>query len=225
MASSSYADYLRPPALPVDMRSHKSFEDEDSTILDDAILDGSLESADIFHEFADQESVSTTSSNAFYKTNAFYSHPVSSWASGSCTPTTVYEGLATDHYEAEHSASYLSGTPTTASSAGFDAPLGNASLSLFSTPSTANFAAPSVCSDQSDGRSMSKRMQPGSPLHPHSPLLRRADAAVRKKNARFEIPAERNLHNIDHFIAHSSDDQEIKELKQQKRLLRNRQAA
>ncbi|KAL5611556.1 hypothetical protein BROUX41_000859 [Berkeleyomyces rouxiae] len=54
--------------------------------------------------------------------------------------------------------------------------------------------------------------------------LRRGDG-IRKKNARFDIPAERNLNNIDHLIAQSNDEQEIKELKQQKRLLRNRQAA
>jgi hypothetical protein len=54
--------------------------------------------------------------------------------------------------------------------------------------------------------------------------MRRGDG-IRKKNARFEIPPERNLHNIDHLIAMSTDEAEIKELKQQKRLLRNRQAA
>jgi hypothetical protein len=48
---------------------------------------------------------------------------------------------------------------------------------------------------------------------------------IRKKNARFEIPAERNLANIDSLILQTADEQEKKELKQQKRLLRNRQAA
>lgn len=48
---------------------------------------------------------------------------------------------------------------------------------------------------------------------------------IRKKNARFEIPAERNLNNIDSLILQTADEQEKKELKQQKRLLRNRQAA
>ncbi|EHK99268.1 hypothetical protein M7I_4877 [Glarea lozoyensis 74030] len=55
-------------------------------------------------------------------------------------------------------------------------------------------------------------------------MTRRGDG-IRKKNARFDIPAERNLTNIDHLISQSTDEQEIKELKQQKRLLRNRQAA
>lgn len=48
---------------------------------------------------------------------------------------------------------------------------------------------------------------------------------IRKKNARFEIPKERNLANIDAMILASTDEGEKKELKQQKRLLRNRQAA
>jgi hypothetical protein len=48
---------------------------------------------------------------------------------------------------------------------------------------------------------------------------------VRKKNARFEIPEGRNVNNIDHLISQASTEEEIKDLKQQKRLLRNRQAA
>jgi hypothetical protein len=69
-----------------------------------------------------------------------------------------------------------------------------------------------------------KRPRPASPLIRSHNDLRRGDG-IRKKNARFDIPAERNLSNIDHLISQSTDDQEIKELKQQKRLLRNRQAA
>lgn len=68
------------------------------------------------------------------------------------------------------------------------------------------------------------RVRPGSPLIRSHNDMRRGDG-IRKKNARFEIPAERNLSNIDLLIAQSTDEQEIKELKQQKRLLRNRQAA
>jgi hypothetical protein len=74
------------------------------------------------------------------------------------------------------------------------------------------------------GQAMNKKMRPGSPIIRSHNDLRRGDG-IRKKNARFDIPAERNLSNIDHLIAQSTDEQEIKELKQQKRLLRNRQAA
>ncbi|KAK0723969.1 hypothetical protein B0T21DRAFT_294298 [Apiosordaria backusii] len=69
-----------------------------------------------------------------------------------------------------------------------------------------------------------KRPRPPSPLIRSHNDLRRGDG-IRKKNARFDIPAERNLTNIDQLISQSTDEQEIKELKQQKRLLRNRQAA
>lgn len=71
---------------------------------------------------------------------------------------------------------------------------------------------------------LSKRPRPNSPLIRSHNELRRGDG-IRKKNARFDIPAERNLNNIDQLISQSTDEQEIKELKQQKRLLRNRQAA
>ena len=45
------------------------------------------------------------------------------------------------------------------------------------------------------------------------------------KTSRFNIPKERTLENIDDLIKQSTDEQEKKALKQQKRLLRNRQAA
>ncbi|KAF1999465.1 hypothetical protein P154DRAFT_226552 [Amniculicola lignicola CBS 123094] len=73
-----------------------------------------------------------------------------------------------------------------------------------------------------DSRPGPKRMRPHSPTRSYSP---RRDGGIRKKNARFDIPAERNLTNIDQLIANCGNDDEMKELKQQKRLLRNRQAA
>ncbi|KEF52847.1 uncharacterized protein A1O9_11264 [Exophiala aquamarina CBS 119918] len=58
-----------------------------------------------------------------------------------------------------------------------------------------------------------------------SPMLVVRSDGIRKKNAKFEIPKERNLQNIDNLISLTTDEEEKKELKQQKRLLRNRQAA
>lgn len=57
------------------------------------------------------------------------------------------------------------------------------------------------------------------------PHLRRD--GVRKKNARFDIPEGRTVNTIDSFIRQCdpNDETALKELKQQKRLLRNRQAA
>ncbi len=65
-----------------------------------------------------------------------------------------------------------------------------------------------------------------SPLFDHNPPCQRRDG-VRKKNARFEIPEDRKVETIDKIImeADPTDDKLIKELKAQKRLLRNRQAA
>lgn len=70
-----------------------------------------------------------------------------------------------------------------------------------------------------------QRAEPKSPFRPMSPMTVLRSDGIRKKNARFEIPKERNLANIDALIMQSTDEQEKKELKQQKRLLRNRQAA
>lgn len=73
-----------------------------------------------------------------------------------------------------------------------------------------------------DSRPGPKRMRPNTPPRSYSP---RRDGGIRKKNARFDIPAERNLFNIDNLIQNCTNEEDLKELKQQKRLLRNRQAA
>ncbi|KAF1989620.1 hypothetical protein K402DRAFT_311122, partial [Aulographum hederae CBS 113979] len=80
-----------------------------------------------------------------------------------------------------------------------------------------------LAAQEMDSRPMPKRMRANSPPRSFSPFPRRD--GIRKKNARFEIPAERNLTNIDDLISKTTDDEMLKELKQQKRLLRNRQAA
>ena len=85
----------------------------------------------------------------------------------------------------------------------------------------------SVAAQEADPRPLPKRMRPNTPpraFSPHHHHHQRRDG-IRKKNARFEIPAERSLFNIDELISQSTNDDEVKELKQQKRLLRNRQAA
>ncbi|KAH7108863.1 hypothetical protein B0J11DRAFT_602051 [Dendryphion nanum] len=48
---------------------------------------------------------------------------------------------------------------------------------------------------------------------------------ARKKNGRFDVPLERSLQHIDQLILESTNDEEIEELKQHKRRLKNRQAA
>jgi hypothetical protein len=78
-----------------------------------------------------------------------------------------------------------------------------------------------------DSSRLPKRIRQNSPQRPLTPGFARREG-VRKKNARFDIPEGRSLHNIDQLIAQATAqgaDDDIKELKQQKRLLRNRQAA
>jgi hypothetical protein len=143
--------------------------------------------------------------------------------SGSCTPTPTYD---------THYAEYEAGGPVSYSNQ-YTGPVNFSTIpyrtnSAHGLPSAVPMSPQSsqgwmsaASSEAPDSRSIPKR----SPTYrPTSPLHVRRDG-IRKKNARFEIPAERTLGNIDYLINQSNDDQEIKELKQQKRLLRNRQAA
>lgn len=77
----------------------------------------------------------------------------------------------------------------------------------------------------SDSTEHPARRMRGSSHRAVSPMSVMRPDGIRKKNARFEIPQDRNLRNIDSLIDGCTDDSERKELKQQKRLLRNRQAA
>ncbi|KAI5819188.1 hypothetical protein BZA77DRAFT_304638 [Pyronema omphalodes] len=149
-----------------------------------------------------------------------------SGASGSCTPTVNdYDGA----YGYDASGAYLA--PSMGAQGAYDNNVHIPPHAVFpagvSTPTTptdkhwTNGAGPA----DHDGQSI-KRMRPSSPgPRAHSPLHVVRRDGIRKKNARFDIPAERTLMNIDQLIARSQDENEIKELKQQKRLLRNRQAA
>jgi hypothetical protein len=58
-----------------------------------------------------------------------------------------------------------------------------------------------------------------------SPMTVQRSDGIRKKNARFEIPNHINLATVEKLILEETNDDRKKELKQQKRLLRNRQAA
>ncbi|KAJ5936254.1 hypothetical protein N7454_005552 [Penicillium verhagenii] len=141
-------------------------------------------------------------------------------ASGSCTPT------AYDQYpsEAESTSAPFQG--------GAVGPVGSIPMGAVSYRGAMGFQPPGgvAMSPQSSQGWMPAPMDlsdalPSKSLYRNgSPLTIRRDG-IRKKNARFEIPAERTLSNIDHLINQSTNDDEIKELKQQKRLLRNRQAA
>ncbi|KAJ5232977.1 hypothetical protein N7468_005933 [Penicillium chermesinum] len=141
-------------------------------------------------------------------------------ASGSCTPT------AYDQYpEAEGSSS----APFAGGAVG---PVGGSiPMGPVSYRSSLGFPSGSVAMSpqSSQGWAPAPMELPDAPqtkslYRNDSPMVMRRDG-VRKKNARFDIPQERNLSNIDQLISQSTNEDEVKELKQQKRLLRNRQAA
>ncbi|TDZ27208.1 hypothetical protein C8035_v012010 [Colletotrichum spinosum] len=139
--------------------------------------------------------------------------------SGSCTPLQQFDGIPTDFDNGS-----LFQRPVVHGQTPFTNPTGQ--INMFAPIGSGNQSIPASPQKGwiTQSESMVKKMRPGSPTIRSHNDMRRGDG-IRKKNARFDIPAERNLSNIDHLIAQSTDEQEIKELKQQKRLLRNRQAA
>ncbi|KAL4902638.1 hypothetical protein BDW74DRAFT_169499 [Aspergillus multicolor] len=145
--------------------------------------------------------------------------------SGSCTPSAMYE-----HYPTE-----MENTSVAPFAGGAVGPVNTVNMPSMSYRQHMGFApsgAVAMSPQSSQGWMPASTDMPdhvsrpkNSPTYRNSsPLSVRRDG-IRKKNARFEIPAERTLNNIDHLINQSTNEEEIKELKQQKRLLRNRQAA
>ncbi len=178
---------------------------------------------------------------------AAYGQQPSAWPwdeSGACTPTTATYETFPQHDLDPSAAAAATAVPNGAPflSAGANPGLSFGGLPVHHAgpgsvrPSTVFPHAPGLSTPASgkdwmamaahdmESRPLPKRMRPNTPPRPFSPHHQRRDG-IRKKNARFEIPAERSLHNIDQLIAQSTNEDEIKELKQQKRLLRNRQAA
>ncbi len=138
--------------------------------------------------------------------------------SGTSTPTPVYEHMSQGfhpgpsmHYHGEHFS--FSQMPQNAEP-GSAIPM---------SPQSSQGGWMSATS--SDGTEPRSRPVRSPSYRATSPMSHLRQDGIRKKNARFEIPAERNLHNIDTLIMQTNDEVEKKELKQQKRLLRNRQAA
>lgn len=259
--------FYRAPLTVDTTHAHKYFDEEDSSILDENILDQSgldsgLEmsppmpdsrrdsfavSTTIFspktEDWQSVEMQSVPSNNPFldqHSNNPFmrldqHQQPASYGAqghwgsmstSGAATPIQPFDGLHTE-FDAGPS---LFQRPTTMQP---QTPFGNpvSQISMFQQlghPNSGSIpTSPQKDAWSSQGlkeQAMTKRNRPGSPMIRSHNELRRGDG-IRKKNARFDIPAERNLSNIDQLISQSTDEQEIKELKQQKRLLRNRQAA
>lgn len=150
---------------------------------------------------------------------ASYAQPQPQWTtsqSGTNTPTQAYGSNSSYGPSVQY-----------AQHPGFDFnqdPISAVSMS----PQSSQGGWASASSDGIDQRYMMQspmhRQESPQPLPRGDGLVQRSDG-IRKKNARFDIPSNRNLATIDEMIRQSTDDNEKKELKQQKRLLRNRQAA
>jgi len=231
--------FYRTAPLAVDTTAaQKFFEEDDANILDENILDQTaMESGlEMSPPMVDSRRDSFAPSSAFLSpkteewsvemqaipsNNPFSSNnpfvqpqqpfaPTQSWpianGSGTCTPFDPISEF--DNSSALFHRPMQGQTP-------FSNPGG---VTMFSPVNAPNPSLPT------SPHNIPKRMRPSSPAIRSHNELRRGDG-IRKKNARFDIPAERTLSNIDQLISQSTDEQEIKELKQQKRLLRNRQAA
>ena len=253
--------FYRTPLTVDTTNAQKFFDDEDSSILDDNILDqSSLDSGlemsppmvesrrDSFAVSAmfspktedwqsSVEMQSVPSNNPFFDQHsnnpfmrmdqsqqaAYQSHSWPMTSSGSATPLQTFDGLPSEY---DSGVSMFHRPATIQAQTPFSNPSNQVALfqslagqSLPTSPQKEHWM-----SQELKNQAMAKRNRPSSPLIRSHNELRRGDG-IRKKNARFEIPSERNLGNIDQLISQSTDEQEIKELKQQKRLLRNRQAA
>ncbi|CAL5867275.1 uncharacterized protein PFLUO_LOCUS1490 [Penicillium psychrofluorescens] len=240
MSRYAHFDYYQQqsPSTTIDPKG----EDDEMSVLDDKILDPTSPSlADRRHSydtdaFAHRDSVwsnlSVSSNQASFipPEGPAYAQQHQSWSvsrpeSGSCTPTAGY-----DQYPSEGDAAPpftggavgpVNAMPMAAMYRGGGGgiqfgPPGGVAMS----PQSSHGWMPAPM-DLADAAQSNK----SPPSYRHgSPLTVRRDG-IRKKNARFEIPAERTLSNIDQLISQSINEDEVKELKQQKRLLRNRQAA
>ncbi|KAK0730804.1 hypothetical protein B0H67DRAFT_474509 [Lasiosphaeris hirsuta] len=262
-AAFQMQSFYRTP-LTVDTNAQKFFDDEDTSILDENILESGLDSGlemsppmvesrrDSFavsstlfspktEDWQSVEMQSVPSNNPFFdqhsnnpfmrmdqsQQQAYQSHGWPMTSSGSATPMQTFDGLPAEY---DSSVSSMFHRPATMQ---VQTPFSNANSQAALFQQLGHAAGQSLptspqkdhwMSQEMKNQAMAKRPRPASPLIRSHNELRRGDG-IRKKNARFDIPAERNLSNIDHLISQSTDEQEIKELKQQKRLLRNRQAA
>lgn len=164
-----------------------------------------------------------------------YSSQASAWqmsgSQGSCTPTTAYESFSPDYDVKPQMATFnndaaVTIVPTLPNIYGA-IPMRSTyhpGAPISTSPQSGQDWMSNSSSDPIEIQSGAKHSRIQSPTYQSNPPHMRPDG-IRKKNARFEIPAERTLRTIDNLINQTNDEQIIKELKQQKRLLRNRQAA
>lgn len=153
----------------------------------------------------------------------------SSWAfengSGDHTPTTGAEFMPPPQYDGPHFIPQRQEGATGSFAQQHPMPQHFISASQVQTPMSPHSHQDwmGMAEREMENRPSHKRMRPNSPPRSMSDAQRRD--GIRKKNGRIDIPQERNIQNIEDLIEQATDDDMVKELKQQKRLLRNREAA
>lgn len=283
-ANTRFGYHQAQPERAINSRRPSYFDEDDSAVLDPAILDADImqspadaqlrkgsfvnnngvlspaESQGWEHQYGGGLAVEPTSagaSNPFREDHSGFVRQTSShvptfvhpphpqtWSfehgSGHCTPTTGTEFIAPPpppfeaHHYARHRADSARGSfshpghvvPPPPQHFNVPHPEGpfipapqvQTPMSPHSHQDWMNMAQQEV-----ECRPMSKRMRPASPARTTVDIQRRD--GIRKKNGRIDIPHERNIQTIDDLIEKTNDDDLLKELKQQKRLLRNREAA
>jgi hypothetical protein len=155
--------------------------------------------------------------------------------SGHCTPAgaidgmpqaSTFDGAPYVHQRADSAHANFSHPPAPAP---FNAPTTDAGFIPAPQPTQAPMSPHShqdwmgMAQQEMEGRPGPRQMRPSSPPRTMVDIQRRD--GIRKKNGRIDIPQERNIHTIDQLIETTKDEDLLKELKQQKRLLRNREAA
>lgn len=269
----------------INSRRPSYFEEDDSAILDSAILDADVmqsptdaqlrkgsfansngvlspaESQGWDHNYSGGLAVEPTSAgpshpfqddrNGFVRRSAphiqTFVHPAQpqAWSfehgSGHCTPTTgaefippppppAFEAPQYAHHRIDSARGSFShtGHPPPPPPQHFNVP--HVEGAFIAAPQVQTPMSPhshqdwmSMAQQEVECRPMSKRMRPASPARTSVDAQRRD--GIRKKNGRIEIPNERNIATIDDLIDKTNDEDMLKELKQQKRLLRNREAA
>lgn len=224
------------PWAAVDMESNPS------QMSNNPFMDNQMEQQQSQHQHQPQPQAQPqhlNSNNPFYRMDQhqyqqhqpqpFVPQPTNPWSmsnSGSCTPMAQFDGLPTEYdnnNSSNNNNNATAGIPFQRPQMQGQTPFSNPANQVPMFPPVNGH--PMQQSASKDGWMTGlKDPKTDSPTIRSHNELRRGDG-IRKKNARFDIPAERTLNNIDTLIAQSTDETEIKELKQQKRLLRNRQAA
>ncbi|GAB7342594.1 hypothetical protein MBLNU457_g0767t1 [Dothideomycetes sp. NU457] len=141
------------------------------------------------------------------------------------SPVTDFESSAFHHEQSDRPLPSLTTINQTRDLSDSGPPTGHHIKRPLSPSSTSDWMAFAEQGSHDHAASIPKRMRAFTGRHSSSAADCLRSDMSRKKNTKIDIPSERNLLNIDRLIEESTNELERKELKSQRRLLRNREAA